>query len=186
MKGKAVYSFAFDVAQDIRTSEVATVLSEKAKPHKIQVGPAAPKDLPFDLPPSVAPPPRSGPSSVGPVTLKPVVKIFDVGVLSISFEIGFDVADLPALIPYHQVQVDGVPLLQKAEELCRRAFEELKPLMVKRAAEIRGPEAYTVFCLETVGGDPSRPVAEWVLARRQELAQMLGEEPAGPPLAPAQ
>jgi hypothetical protein len=186
MKGKAVYFFAFDVAQEIRTSDVATVMSEKAQPHRIQVGPAAPKDLPFDLPPSVTLPARNLSSSVGPITLKSVIKVFDVGVVSISFEIGFDVAEPAALIPYHQVQVDGAPLLQRAEEICRQVFGELKPLMIKPAAEIRGPEAYTVFCLETVGGDPSRPVAEWVQARRQELAHLLGEEPSGPPLAPAQ
>jgi hypothetical protein len=186
MKGKVVYFFAFDVAQEIRTSEVGTVLSEKAQPWQIQLGPAAPKDLPFGLPPAVAPPAVKSSSSVGPITLKRVIKVFDVGVLSISMEIEFEVSEPAALIPYHQISVDGVPLQQKAEELCRKATEGLKPLMVKPTAQILPPEAYTVFCLETVEGDPSRPVAEWVQARRQELAQLLGEEPSGPPLAPAQ
>lgn len=186
MKGKVVYFFAFDVAQEIRTSEVGMVLSEKAQPYRIQLGPAAPRDLPFDLTPSVAPPPTSCSSSVGPITLKPMIKIFDVGVLSISFEVDFDAAEPAALIPYHQITVDGAPLQQKAEELCRRASADLKPLMIKPIAEILQPEAYTVFCLETVGGDPARPVSEWVQARRQDLAQLIGEEPSGPPLAPAQ
>jgi hypothetical protein len=37
-----------------------------------------------------------------------------------------------------------------------------------------------------VDGDESRPVEEWVRSRRQEVAQLLGEEASGPPLAPAQ
>jgi len=186
MKGKVVYFFAFDVAQEIRTSEIATVLSEKPLPLEIQVGPAAPRDLRMYKPQSVALPAQSCASNVGPITLKPTVRVFDVGVLSISFEVAFDRPDLASLIPYHRLAVEGAPLERGAEDLCRRALESLKPHMIKPAGDNRKPEAYTVFCLESVDGDPARPVAEWAQSRRQELAQLLAEESSGPPLAPAQ
>jgi hypothetical protein len=186
MKGKVVYFFAFDVAAEIRTSEVRTVLTEKAPRYQIQAGPAAPKDLPFELPPTATLPAVSGSSNVGPIILKPVIKVFDVGVLSISFEVVFDRPDLASLIPFHKLGVDGAPLQQRAEELRSRTAEELKPFMIKPSDESRQPEAYTVFCFESVDGPSDRPVAEWVQSRRQELAQLLGEEPSGPPLAPTQ
>lgn len=186
MKGKVVYFFAFDVAQEIRTSEVRTVLTEKAPRYQIQVGPAAPKDLPFELPPTAILPALSSSSNVGPITLKPVIKVFDVGVLSISFEAVFDRPDLASLIPFHRLTVDGAPLERRAEELRSRTIEELKPFMIKPSDESRRPEAYTVFCFESVDGPSDRPVEEWVRSRRQELAQLLGEEPSGPPLAGSQ
>jgi hypothetical protein len=186
MKGKVVYFFAFDVAQEIRTSEIGTVLSEKPLPLEIQVGPAAPKDLRIYRPQSVALPAQSCASNVGPITLKPTVRVFDVGVLSISFEVAFDLPDAASLIPYHQLVVEGAPLERGAEELCARALESLKRFMVKPSADARKPEAYTVFCLESLDGDPGRPASEWAQSKRQELAQLLAEESKGPALAPSQ
>lgn len=186
MKGKVVYYFAFDVAREISTSAIGTVLSEKPLPFEIQLGPSAPKDLRIYQPRSVTLPVSPASSNVGAVNLKTTVRVFDVGVLSISFEVGFDQADPASLIPYHRLAVEGIPLEQRAEELCRRAVDGLQELMIKPSAEIRKPEAYTVFCVETIDADPGRPVTEWVQERRQELAQLLAEEAAGPPLSQAQ
>lgn len=186
MKGKVVYFYAFDVAREIRTSAIGTVLSEKALPFEIQLGPAAPKDLRIYQPRSVTLPVSQGSSNVGPVSLKTIVRVFDVGVLSISFEVAFDQADPASLIPYHRLTVDGIPMERRAEELCRKALDGLKELMVKPSAEVRKPEAYTVFCVEKIGLETERPVTDWVQARRQELAHLLAEEAAGPPLSQAQ
>ncbi len=186
MKGKIVYLFAFDVAAEIRTSDIGTVLSEKPIPFGINLGTAAPKDVQLYLPLTVALPAATRASSVGPVALKTVIKVFDVGVLSISFEVGFDLPDLASLIPYHQLTVDQAPLQKRAEALCRDVSAGLRPFMVKAADEPRSPEAYTIFCLESLDGDPEWSAAEWVLARRRELAQVLAEEPSGPPLDASQ
>jgi len=186
MKGKVVYLFAFDVAAEFRTSDIVTVMSQKPHPFGINLGPAAPKDVRLYFPRVVALPATPHASNLGPVTLTTVIKVFDVGVLSISFDVGFDVPDLATLAPYHQLAVDQAPLQRRAEELCRQVTAELRPFMVKPADDARSPEAYTIFCLETLDGDPERPVTEWVRARRQELAQVLGEESSGPPLDPSQ
>lgn len=186
MKGKVVYLFAFDVAQEIRTQDLQTVLSERPRRYQIEVGPAAPKELPADLPPTITLPPTPVSSNIGPVALKTVVKVFDVGVISISYEAEFDVDQLAALIPYHQLTVEGIPLGERAEQLRTRVTSELRSLMTKPGAVTRKPEAYTVFCLSSTDGDPNLPVAEWVRSRKQDLAQLLGEEPKGPPLDPSQ
>ena len=182
MKGKVVYLFAFDVAAEIRTANIGTVLSQKPIPFGINLGTAAPKDVPLYFPLMVALPAAKVASNIGPVTLKTLIKVFDVGVLSVSFEVGFDLPDLPSLIPYHQLTVDQVPLQRRAEDLCRDASAELRSFMIKPAEKARSPEAYTIFCLESTDGNPDGPVTEWVRARRQELAQVLAEEPSGPPL----
>src|ERR1043166_1197684 len=92
MKGTVVYFFAFDVANDIRTELVREILSERPFPFQIRVGVAVPKDVPFYRPLTIGLKPEELDSNVGRVTLKPFVKIFDVGVLSISYEIRFDVS----------------------------------------------------------------------------------------------
>jgi hypothetical protein len=186
MKGKVVYLFAFDVAAEIRTADVRTVLSEKPFTPEIKLGPAAPRDVRYYQPLTVALPEQRRSSNVGPVSLKTVIRVFDVGVLSITFEAAFDVPEIASLLPYHQVDVDGTPLLGLAEDLRDKAAAGLRPYMVKPADDPRKPEAYTVFCFESIDADPARPVAEWVAARRGELAQLLGEEPASTPLAPSQ
>src|SRR5262245_2679822 len=105
MKGTVVYFFAFDVANEIRTALVREVLSERPFPFQIRVGGAAPRDVPFYRPLTIGLRPEEHESNVGRVTVKPFVKIFDVGVVSISYEIAFDVPDLRSLVPYHQLTV---------------------------------------------------------------------------------
>ena len=50
MKGTVVYFFAFDLANEIRTSLVREVLSERPFPFQIRLGAAVPKDVPFYRP----------------------------------------------------------------------------------------------------------------------------------------
>src|ERR1043166_644969 len=182
MKGTVVYFFAFDVANDIRTELVREILSERPFPFQIRVGGAVPKDVPFYRPLTIGLKPEELDSNVGRVPLKPFVKIFDVGVLSISYEIRFDVSDLGALVPFHQLEVGGVALTARAERLCRVVEENLRPFMVKPAEERPAVEAYTAFCFEEVDGD----VQEWGASHRAEIAALLNEEARPDRLAPAQ
>ena len=186
MKGKVVHLFAFDVAAEIRTAEVRTVLSEKPFTPEIKLGTAAPKDVRYYQPLTVALPEERLSSNLGPVALKTLIRVFDVGVISISFEIAFDVPAIASLLPYHQPTVRDVPLQRKAEELCERAAAGLRSAMTKPADDARRPEAYTVFCLESIDADPAAPVTDWVESRRGELAQLLGEESDATPLARSQ
>lgn len=173
MKGTVVYLFAFDVANEIRTGQVRELLSQKPFPFQIRVGATAPRDVPIYSPLTISLQPTACESSLGAVTLKPFVKIFDVGALSISYEVAFDKPSLLDLVPYHQIQVRGEPLSKLAERLALQVLDGLKPYLVKPNPE-RGPvEAYTAFCLSDIGGGS---VSDWIRSRRAEIAALLNEE----------
>jgi len=182
MKGTVVYLYAFDVANEIRTSQVREVLSHKPFPFQIRVGSTAPRDVPIYRPLTIGLQPLAGESNVGPVTLKPFVKVFDVGVISISYEVAFDVPRLSELVPYHQLRVKEGSLTELAERLSAQVAESLKPYMVKPTAEHPPAEAYTVFCFERVEG----AAAEWLSGHRAQIAALLNEESDPARLAPGQ
>ncbi len=173
MKGTVVYLYAFDVANEIRTSEVRELLSEKPFPFQIRVGGTVPRDVRIYTPLTIALRPEEVDSNVGRVTLKPYVKVFDVGVLSISYEVAFEVEDVPRLVPYHRLTAGGVELTARAERLCAQVAENLRPYMVKPSSERPPAEAYTTFCVEDVEG----PAEDWARPRREAIAGLLNEEP---------
>jgi len=104
--------------------------------------------------------------------MKPVVKVFDVGAISLSYEIPFEKASLLDLVPYHQLQVNSVPLTVHAERLAGQVAESLKEAMVKPNPDRPPVEAYTAFCLREI----DQPVAEWVHTHKNEIAALLTEE----------
>jgi hypothetical protein len=57
MKGEVIYLYAFDVANEINTSRVQEVLSEKPFPFEIQMDRTLPKDMPLYKPLAIQPPP---------------------------------------------------------------------------------------------------------------------------------
>lgn len=175
MKGTVVYLYAFDVAGEIRTSQVRELLSEKPFPFQIRVGRTVPRDVRIYTPLTIALRPEEAESNVGRVTLKPFVKVFDVGVLSISYEVTFEVGDLAALVPYHHLAIGGEELTFRAERLCAQVAENLRPYMVRPSSERPPAEAYTTFCVEDAEG----PAEEWARSRREAVAGLLNEE-SGP------
>jgi hypothetical protein len=175
MKGSVVYLFAFDLANEIRTRQVREILSQKPFPFQLRLGPTAPRDVPIYSPSTIALKPIEAVSNLGPVTLTPVVKVFDVGAISLSYEVPFEKDSLLDLVPYHQIQVLGVPLSVHAERLAAQVTENLKAAMIKPNPDRPTVEAYTAFCLREI----DQPVAEWVHAHKNEIAALLTEE-SGP------
>jgi len=173
MKGTVVYLYAFDLANEIRTSQVREVLSEKPFPFQIRVGATAPKDVPIYAPLTISLKPLEVVSNVGPLTIKPFVKVFDVGAISISYEVPFEKASLFDLVPYHQLQIGSDPLAAMVEKLAAQVAKSLAPFMVKPNPERPPIEAYTSFCISDIGGGA---VADWIRASRVEIACLLNEE----------
>jgi len=182
MKGTVVYLYAFDIANEIRTASVRELLSEKPFPFQIRVGATAPRDVPIYSPLTISLKPLHCVSSIGLVVLKPFVKVFDVGAVSISYEVAFEKASLLELVPYHQLKIGDEPLAALAERLALQVSEALKPHLVKPNRERAPAEAYTSFCLSEVEG----PVLDWVRSRRAEIAALLNEEPEPDRLAERQ
>lgn len=172
MKGTVAYLYAFDLANEIRTKQVREILSQKPFPFQIRLGPAAPKDVPIYTPLAISLKPIEADSNVGPVTLKPLVKIFDVGAISLSYEVAFEKESLSDLVPYHQLQVQGTPLTRHAERLAAQVAENLKAAMVKPNPDRPPVEAYTAFCFSEVG----QPVQDWVRTQQAKIAALLNEE----------
>jgi hypothetical protein len=182
MKGTVVYLFAFDVANEIRTSSVRELLSEKPFPFQIRVGATAPRDVPIYSPLTISLKPVEGDTNVGRLLLKPYVKVFDVGALSISYEVAFDTPSLSDLVPYHQLRIGKDPLAVCAERLMVQVSESLKPYMVKPNLDRSTVEAYTAFCVSDLGS----PVPDWVRSHRAAIAGLLNEEPDADRLAERQ
>lgn len=182
MKGTVVYLYAFDMAGEIHSARVTEVLGCRPEPFQIRVGGTVPRDVPFYRPLMVRLPEEEADSSVGRVRITPVVKVFDVGVISISYEVPFEAGKLSDLVPYHQLRVGSRTLTERAEELCARVATELRPFMDRPSAERPPAEAYTVFCLSDAEGD----AAEWVASRGGEVAGLLNEEPDPSRLAAGQ
>ena len=166
MKGKVVYLYAFDVADEIRTSEVREILSQKPFAFQIRVGSQAPKDVRIYQPLTIS------------LADNAFVKIFDVGVISISFDVEVDVPRCADLVPRH-----AAPELEKrAEEIRDQTVRNLLPVLVRPNEQRSVAEAYTVFCLRDVPGD----VDTWAAQNRREVAALLNEEPDPGRLATAQ
>lgn len=182
MKGTVVYLYAFDVAGEIRSALVTRVLSRSPEPFQIRVGATVPRDVPFYRPLTIRLPQEEADSSVGRIRLAPVVKIFDVGVVSISYEVPFEVDKLADLVPYHQLRLGSRTLTERAEDLCAQVAAELRPFMDRPTADRPPAEAYTVFCLSDVQGDAEA----WVRSRGGEVAGLLNEEPDPGRLAASQ
>jgi len=173
MKGSVVYFFAFDVANEIETERVKEILFQKPFPFEIRLGAAAPRDVPVYAPLTVRMKPLVCDSSLGPISLQPSVKIFDVGAISISYEVAFEKSTLAELVPYHQLRVNGDPLAVEAERLALQVVESIRDAMVKPNKERAVVEAYTSFCIYEIGGT----VRDWVTAHRASIAGLLNEEP---------
>lgn len=172
MKGTVVYLFAFDVANEIETSLVKEILFQKPFPFEIRLGAAAPRDVPVYAPLTIRMKPLVCVSNLGPLSLQPRVKIFDVGAISISYEVAFEKASLAELVPYHQLTINNEPLGVEAERLAKQVADSIRSAMIKPNTERSVVEAYTAFCICEISGR----VTEWVTAHRAAIAGLLNEE----------
>jgi hypothetical protein len=172
MKGTVVYLFAFDVANEIQTKRVKEVLSQKPFPFEIKLGAAAPRDVPVYAPLTIRLKPIVCVSNLGPISIQPQVKIFEVGAISISYEVAFEKASLAELVPYHRLQIGDAPLSALAERLALEVADNIQAAMIKPNKERSVVEAYTAFCISDVGA----PVPDWITAHRAAIAGLLNEE----------
>src|ERR1043166_8834615 len=99
MKGEAVYLYAFDVANEIITERVQEILSEKPFPFEIRMDRTLPKDMPLYKPLAIEPHPLSTALNGMPVRL--LIRIYNVGVVTVMMRAAFDVKALAELMPFH-------------------------------------------------------------------------------------
>lgn len=171
MKGEVVYLYAFDVANEILTTQVQEVLSKKPFPYEIPQDHAFPKDVPLYKPLAIEPDPLPCSWCGQPVRL--LVRIYEVGVVTIAMRVAFELDHLIDLLPYHQPTLDEDSSLdQVARDLCAEVCASLKDYLVRGSAPSE-PEAYTVFCLTEIGD--VQDVNRWLAEQQRAVAGLLTE-----------
>jgi hypothetical protein len=171
VKGEVIYLYAFDVASEIVTSRVQQILAKKPFPFVLRTDRPFPKDVPVYAPLTIEPP-ASGARMAG----KPVrseIRVYEVGVVTITLRVGFEVANLLELLPFHRATLeDGRTLDRIAQEICAEVCKGLQESMVRRS-EPSEPEAYTVFSLTELPN--VKNVNTWFTEHRREGAGLLSE-----------
>jgi hypothetical protein len=171
MKGEVVYLYAFDVANEIVTARVPELLSEKPFPFEVRMDRTLPKDIPLYKPLAIEP---TWSAQVQGRPARLMVRVYDVGVVSVLIRVAFDATSLRELTAFHNAKTsDGKSLDAVARDVCSEVYKSLKPFMVSAAGLPPAPEAYTVFCLTDLDGESDANA--WLARRGRDVAALLTE-----------
>lgn len=174
MTGEVVYFYAFDVANEIATSRIASILGVRPVPLDLRLKQAYPKDVAFHRPLAVEASSRRECLRGRPIRL--LVHVFEVGVISLIVRAPFDASTLDSLRGFHDARLDdGRPLDDYVRERFVAIRRELESSLVRPSSRAE-PEAYTVFCLSDppCAGDLGR----WLAEHRADVAGLLSDLPA--------
>jgi hypothetical protein len=173
MKGEVVYLYAFDVANEIIMSRVQEILSEKPFPFEIRMDRTLPKDMPLYKPLAIEPHSLQGTMRGAPLQL--LIRVYDVGVVTVMARVAFEAGSLAELMPFHNARLDsGETMDSFALKSCGQVSTSLKDLFIV-PQECSMAEAYTVFCLTDLGG--ATDMNAWLVAHRRDVAGLLAETP---------
>lgn len=173
--GKVVYVYAFDIAYEIRTEHVLTLLGKPLQEYAIGPSKRNPKYY-FFYRPGLA---RLDAATVS-VNGKLVpshwdVKVFGIGAISIEVSIPFEQLTLTDMISYHDlIFTDGQTLEQQVRQTAERVFCELRPVCTNPCSALSQSEAYTVFCLNELPKDKTSE--QWLHQNQRQVAALLTEE----------
>jgi hypothetical protein len=164
------------VADEIVADKVSEIVAKRPFPLEIRTGHTSPRDMPLYRPLAIELPPLKG--SLSGQSVRPLIRVYNVGVVSVALRVPFEATGLQDLLPLHRgLLEDGRTLDKAARELCGQACQSLREAMVQ-PAEPSEPEAYTVFCLTDVGGGQADANC-WLAENRQAAAELLAESDAG-------
>ncbi len=172
LKGEIVYLYAFDVANEIITPRVREILSEKPFPFEIRKDRTLPKDMPLYKPLAIVPRPLS--TRLQGFEVRLLVRIYDVGVVTVMMRVGFEVDKLEDLLALHNPKLeDGESLDAIASKLRDEVCASLRESIVGPTEFPAPPEAYTVFCFTDIEGVAD--VNAWLVKERRNVAGLLTE-----------
>jgi hypothetical protein len=178
--GEVVYIYAFDVAYDMTRRPVSELLGQPVAQFVVDASKRSPRHLFFFRPQMVRLPPleRIGPH--GPVRIERGVKLLQMGAISITIRVPFQVEHVEDLVEYHDLQFSNGSLHQEVRRLAEEVRRELAPYYIRPVAHLAEEEAYTVFCIDspllTVDGTPLN-AENWLRANRRSVASLLTQEP---------
>ena len=93
MKGEVVYLYAFDVANEIVTSRIQEILSQKPFPYEIRFDKTFPRDVPIYRPLAVG----AAALAARPISGQPIrqlMRVYDIGVVTVAMILSFEVQRL--------------------------------------------------------------------------------------------
>jgi hypothetical protein len=177
MRGEVVYMYAYDVAYEIDLPKVRDFVRHRVQYLEVKPDKTLPRDLTFHKPLLVREHALAVKTALGEMKLRREIKVFAVGALSISIRAAFEAESLKDLLAFHSLEIEGGRSVDEiAGGIAEQFLNSIRPFLIKPAAAMGNPEAYTVFCLYDLGL-PSRPVArQWLDANRREVAGLLTEE----------
>lgn len=171
MQGEVVYLYAFDVANEIMTSGIHQILARTPFAFEIRTDQPYPREMPLYKPLAIEPPPLATP--LHGQSVSSLVHVYDIGVVTVSMRVAFDVAGLVDLLPLHKpVLEDGQSLDRAARDLCVQVCKSLSGVMIDSSPP-PDSEAYTVFCLGTI--NDVNDAGQWIQEHRGEVAGLLTE-----------
>lgn len=169
MTGEVVYFYAFDVANEIATNRIATILGRRPEPLDLRLKHAYPKDVAFHRPQAVEI--STGAERLRGRQVRLQVHVFEVGVISLVVRAPFEAPTFDALRELHDARL--------IDDFAREQFTiirgELESSLI-RPSQRAEPESYTVFCLT----DPpcSGDLGRWLAENRATVAGLLSDLPA--------
>src|SRR5262245_13723995 len=99
MKGEVVYLYAFDVARESVSGQGRRLLSTKHLPFSIRVDRTLPRYVPLYAPLAIEPPGPAARLAGEPIRL--LVRVYQIGVVTITLRVAFDRPNLSELLPLH-------------------------------------------------------------------------------------
>lgn len=170
MKAEVVYLFAFDVAGEIATRRIQSILSEKPLPFEIRTDRTYPRDVPLYKPLAVEP---ALTARLNGQPVRALVRVYEVGAVTVALRVVLELGGFQELVPYHNPRLaDGSTLDELARLVCTQVRESLQDLLIHPVPSSE-PEAYTAFCLTDMEG--VQDVNAWLTEHRREVAGLLAE-----------
>jgi len=169
VKAEVVYLYAFDVAAEIATDRIQSILSERPLPFEIRTDRTYPRDVPLYRPLAVKP---SLKETVNGYPVQSLVRVYDVGAITVMLRVALTINDLQDLYPFHDPRTsDGKAAAETARHLCAQVREGLSGLLVAPTVTSE-PEAYTIFCLTELN---TSDVNQWFEHNQRAVAGLLTE-----------
>lgn len=187
MRGEVVYFYAFDIAYELRRPGLTHLLGQQLVAQPVGVSKRSPRQQLFYQPrmarldPLVLKTPDGG-----SVQVSRSVKVLPIGAISITLRVPFVAEGVEALSQFHRTRFANGELHQHVHELSEALRRELEPVAVRPVPELQEEEAYTVFCIETPGGQSGGDTfnaEEWFRKNRRSIASLITHEMGTIPLS---
>lgn len=179
-KGEVVYIYAFDVGYELDEQAITSLMGQPVSQVSIDASKRSPRTPFFYRSRTVR---LSEVEHAGPrglLRIQRSVNIFDIGAISITIRIPFEVNGIADLVPYHDLRFsDGRHLHEIVRQLAEQIREELRSYVVRPNAALSDEEAYTVFCFNAPLNAPegkAKSAERWLGENRRDIAALLTEE----------